>query len=216
MSELYHSLINESSISSTVSLSNNQYIIFIGSKCSKENNYLSETNKVSTSKYSLSDFSFNLNESSIALIKLTNSNFLLCACKKYNRKQANGILIVNLKVLEGETMEYKFYDTGNFEVYCFCQIFGNSAFIFVGGFDLNKRRGIIKIFKVKDENETEIQFLQDIENIEDNNDSPLFDLPVNNIIQTKDSGKIIITTIDGKIYLFSKPNLDFYLKRPKG
>ena len=56
MSELYHSLINESSISSTVSLSNNQYIIFIGSKCSKENNYLSETNKVSTSKYSLSDF----------------------------------------------------------------------------------------------------------------------------------------------------------------
>ena len=167
-------------------------------------------------EYSLSDFSFNLNESSIALIKLTNNNFLLCACKKYNRNQANGILIVNLNVLEGETMEYKFYDTGNFEVYCFCQIFGNSAFIFVGGFDLNKRRGIIKIFKVKDENETEIQFLQDIENIEDNNDSPLFDLPVNNIIQTKDSGKIIITTIDGKIYLFSKPNLDFYFKRPKG
>ena len=86
----------------------------------------------------------------------------------------------------------------------------------MGGFDLNKRRGMIKIFKVKGENETEIQFLQDIENIEDNNDSPLFDLPVNNIIQTKDSGKIIITTIDGKIYLFSKPNLDFYFKRPKG
>ena len=167
-------------------------------------------------EYSLLDFSFNLNESSIALIKLTNNNFLLCACKKYNRNQANGILIVNLNVLEGETMEYKFYDTGNFEVYCFCQIFGNSAIIFMGGFDLNKRRGIIKIFKVKDENETEIQFLQDIENIEDNNDSPLFDLPVNNIIQTKDSGKIIITTIDGKIYLFSKPNLDFYLKAQKG
>ena len=59
-------------------------------------------------EYTLPDFSFNLNESSIALIKLPNSNFLLCACKKYNRKQANGILIVNLNVLEGETMEYKF------------------------------------------------------------------------------------------------------------
>ena len=70
-------------------------------------------------EYTLPDFSFNLNESSIALIKLTNNNFLLCACKKYNRNQANGILIVNLNVLEGETMEYKFYDTGNFEVYCF-------------------------------------------------------------------------------------------------
>ena len=56
MSELYHSLINESSISSTVSLSNNQYIIFIGPKHKKENNYLLETNKITSSKYSFFDF----------------------------------------------------------------------------------------------------------------------------------------------------------------
>ena len=56
MSELYHSLINESSLSSTVSLSNNKYLIFIGPKCNKENDYLLETNKISSSKYSFYDF----------------------------------------------------------------------------------------------------------------------------------------------------------------
>ena len=56
MSELYHSLINESSLSSTVSLSNNQYIIFIGPKHNKENNYLLETNKITTSKYYFYNF----------------------------------------------------------------------------------------------------------------------------------------------------------------
>ena len=56
MSELYHSLINESSISSTVSSSNNKHIIFIGPKCNKENDYLFETNKISSSKYSFYDF----------------------------------------------------------------------------------------------------------------------------------------------------------------
>ena len=56
MSELYHSLINESSISSTLSLSNNQYMIFIGPKCNKENDYLLETNKITSCKYSFFDF----------------------------------------------------------------------------------------------------------------------------------------------------------------
>ena len=56
MSEFYHSLINESSISSTVSLSNNQYIIFIGPKYNKENKSLLETNKITSSKYSFYDF----------------------------------------------------------------------------------------------------------------------------------------------------------------
>ena len=56
MSELYHSLINESSFSSTTSVSINQYIIFIGPKCNKENNYLLESNKISTSKYQWFNF----------------------------------------------------------------------------------------------------------------------------------------------------------------
>ena len=56
MSELYHSLINESSFSSTTSVSINQYIIFIGPKCNKENNYLFESNKITTSKYQWFNF----------------------------------------------------------------------------------------------------------------------------------------------------------------
>ena len=51
MSEYYHSLISESSFSSSSSFSLNQYFIFIGPKCSKENDYLLETNKITSSKY---------------------------------------------------------------------------------------------------------------------------------------------------------------------
>ena len=42
MSELYHSLINESSFSSSTSVSINQYMVFIGPKCNKENDSLFE------------------------------------------------------------------------------------------------------------------------------------------------------------------------------
>ena len=56
MSELYHSLINESSFSSSVSLSNNQYIIFIGPNCNKENDILFESNKINTCKYQWYNF----------------------------------------------------------------------------------------------------------------------------------------------------------------
>ena len=56
MSELYQSLINESSFSSSISVSNNQYIIFIGPICNKENDYLFESNKITTSKYQWYNF----------------------------------------------------------------------------------------------------------------------------------------------------------------
>ena len=56
MSELYYSLINESSFSSSISLSTNQYLIFIGPNCNKENDYLLESNKITTSKYQWYNF----------------------------------------------------------------------------------------------------------------------------------------------------------------
>ena len=70
---------------------------------------------------------------------------------------------------------------------------------------------LVKLFKLKEGKELGIRYLQDIENIDDKFRG--FELPVNNIVQLKDSGKIVITTLDGKIYLFSKPNLDLYLKK---
>ena len=36
-------------------------------------------------------------------------------------------------------------------------------------------------------------------------------MPVSTITQSEETGEIIITTIDGKLYVFSTPNLDFYI-----
>ena len=51
-----------------------------------------------------------------------NNKILLCACKKYNRNNKNGILLVNPNLDDNKRMENEFYDTNNFEVYCFCPI----------------------------------------------------------------------------------------------
>ena len=106
---------------------------------------------------------------------------------------------------------YKFFNTGNIEIYCFCQIFEKSNFFLVGCFNLDARVNLVKLFKLKEGKELGIRYLQEIENIDDIFGG--FELPVNNIVQIKDSGKIIITTIDGRIYLFSKPNLELYLDK---
>ena len=88
-------------------------------------------------------------------------------------------------------------------------------FFFAGCFDLDKRIGLVKLYKLNDNDCNGIKFLQNIEISEDDVNFKGFNFPVNNIIQIKYSGKIIITTIDGRIYLFSKPNLDYYLKKQK-
>ena len=145
---------------------------------------------------------------------------LLCACKKYNNNDKNGILLVELN------LQYeKFYDTGDYEVYCFCPIlivknetnFVNDIdniidtdYFFVGGFDKNKRKGIIKLYKIifNDYSNTEIEYIQDI--IFDNQNIDL-EKPITCIIQSKFTGKIFITSNDGNVYLFSHPNISFYL-----
>ena len=115
-----------------------------------------------------------------------NENILLCACKKYNEKDKNGILMVTItKNNENNEPKFnkKFIDTGEFEVYCFCPIKdekeGNllrevndlsdnsrkKDIFFAGGFDNTLGEGRIKLFKlVKKENEIkDIKFLQDVE-----------------------------------------------------
>ena len=93
--------------------------------------------------------------------------------------------------------------------------FWKFKFFFAGCFDLDKRIGLVKLYKINDKDDNGIKFLQNIEVLEDNDNFKGFNFPVNNIIQIKYSGKIIITTIDGRIYLFSKSNLDYYLKKQK-
>ena len=167
------------------------------------------------SKYIISEYSFNLSENSLSLINFEDGKkILICACKKYKSNQSNGILVVNMNLIEGENIKYKYYITNNFIPYCFCQIF-LTAFILIGGFNILKRKGEILLYIIKDINE--LIFVQNIEIIDDKyNNFNGIDMPINNIIQTKDSGKIIVTTIDGNIFLFSKPNLDYYNKKHKG
>ena len=50
------------------------------------------------------------------------NKILLCACKKYLKNQKNGILLISFEENNDNKIYYKFYDTKNFEVYCFCPI----------------------------------------------------------------------------------------------
>ena len=108
-------------------------------------------------------------------------NILLCACKKYIKNQKNGILLLtgfeeSTKYFDIKTF---FFDTGKFEVYCFCPILifdtnniinknniTNTNYFLVGGFEKVKNKGLIKLFKVIYCNEHfdyRIEFIQDIE-----------------------------------------------------
>ena len=173
-----------------------------------------------------------------------NHKVLLCACKKYIKEQKNGILLVNIedknnnKEYYNFDFNYFFYDTGNFEVYCFCPLsikkeknilekieFIETNYFFVGGFIKDKNQGIIKLYKIiYDKNYSKIEFIEDIvmgnnkstEDIYLNNkkikSSKMYiKEPISSIIQSSIDGKILITSWDGNVYLFEHPNLDDYL-----
>ena len=149
------------------------------------------------------------------------NKILLCSCKKYFPSQKNGILLINPRNHNIDIIE-PFYDTGEFEVFCLCQLYLNnngsyndsySKYFLVGGFDVEKRQGLIKLYQlICNENicEAKIKFILDIV-IEENEKFQGFDRPINCIIQSKKKGNIIASSYDGKIFLFTPPNLDFFL-----
>ena len=164
-----------------------------------------------------------------------NNRILLCgACKKYFNDQKNGIYLANPQLEDKQGINNPFYDTGNFEVFCFCPILivnpdnfildnGNekkiidTEYFFVGGFNLDKKEGEIKLFKViysEKASDNKIEFVQDIE-FERNKDFAGFEGAVTCIIQTKNekNGFILVTCKSGKVYLLTKPNLNYYLKK---
>ena len=185
--------------------------------------------------YSFTVWSDNLLLISTEEIK-NNNKILLCACKRYNKDKKNGILLINPNLGDNKRMENEFYETYNFEVYCFCQIFNFenknknleidiekykkgikktiTNYFFVGGFDLEKREGKIKLFKIiygeKIWN-SKIKYIQDIE-IEDNENFEEFNGPISCIIQSRSTGNILVTCYNGNVYLFTPPNIDYYLK----
>ena len=165
------------------------------------------------------------------------NKILLCACKKYKENEKNGILLVNPQLQDNRRVKNEFNDTGDFEVYCFCPIllienknkyFDNidekyrknikiedSEYFLVGGFDTDKREGLIKLYKViysKEAFETRIQYIQDIYiDIIDNQKNEYFDGPISCIFQSKITGNILVSCYNGRVYLFTPPNINYYI-----
>ena len=139
---------------------------------------------------------------------------LLCACKAYTTNQTNGILLINIEIKEKIEINNIYKDTGSFEVNCLCKIDvneNNHNYFFIGGLDIDKGEGMIKLCElIYKNNEFEIDILDDI--FSDDEASDLFKSSINNIVQSKNSGKIIVSCMDGKVYSFSKPNINDYLE----
>ena len=176
------------------------------------------------------EFSFIIGVNGLNLMKIgkEKKEILLCACKKYISSQKNGILIIDPEIEENKDINFKFYDTEEFEVNCFCPIhikekennnIINTNYILVGGFDNEKKIGMIKLYRIKStDNLSEaifnLEYLQDII-IEKTKYFNGFNGTVNCIMQTKYNRKILISCWGGNVYCFSEPNIDFYLEEEK-
>ena len=81
----------------------------------------------SSKKYKeINNYSFNLYQNNLCLISKeneSNNKLLLCACKKYKESQKNRILLLKIELNMINQISKIFYDTGTFEVYCFCEIY---------------------------------------------------------------------------------------------
>ena len=200
----------------------------------------------------ISGHSFRISSNCLSLIENEKDGkkmkILLCACKKYTKEQKNGILLVDLsKFGESKKINELFYETGPFEVDCFCPIslventnsiseeitkkenieIKKTDFFFVGGFDDDKREGIIKLYKLNYNNNKidNIDFIQDIANNYKNNSENSsnkskeskyyifegFGRSITSIIQSNIIGNILVTSMDGNVYLFKPPNIDYFL-----
>ena len=183
----------------------------------------------------ISGYSHIYDSNGLASIIIENKTILLSGCKKYFQDQKNGILLVYNLLEKEDKIKEKFYPTGNFEVNCICPIYDiqnnniNSdninesymdniqktptKFFLAGGFDSEKGEGIIQLYKVSNDNEDDIssiEYLQDIEY--DSSEFQGFEMTVTCIKQSEINGNIIISCLDGNIYLFSRPNFEFYFQ----
>ena len=205
--------------------------------------------KTKKSANEIKDYSFIISPNGLNLISNIDNNkikILLCACKKYTSRQKNGILLVNTNLSENRDIENPFYDTGTFEVHCFCElsrvkkaktdkknneeneiisslkkekkyddenkdILAPTNYFLVGGFNIEKREGEIKLFQAifgEKAYNTRIVFVQDI----DFKENEFFDGPINCLVQSNIKGNILASCYNGNIYLLTPPNLDFYFE----
>ena len=162
-----------------------------------------------------------------------NRQILLCSCKK---EKKHGFLVLNMNLEEEEKkFDEFFYETKDFEPSCICQLSNvennnsitdditkeqnieiqNTEFFVVGGFDPDKRSGVLKLYKLqynKYNENVKVKFLVDIETEDEDNNFSGFDSNITCITQSKIAGNLLINSLDGKIHLFKRPNLDVFLK----
>ena len=185
--------------------------------------------KVIPNSIKLDQYSFVLSQNNLCLINIPesfkinheNNKIILGACKRYTKGKKNGILLI---ILENTiAINKKFYDTKNFEVFCFCQIanvnseeilkkqISYTKYILVCGFDSGKKKALIKLYQIsfkKDIYDCEVIFIQDII-IKKNNIFKKFTMPITSITQSGVSGNILVTCSDGNAYLFNQPELGY-------
>ena len=179
-------------------------------------------------------------KSTFGLTLITSENLdviiLLCACRKYKKNQKNGILLLVIKktkdnLINKSNAKKYFYNTENFEVHCFKQIyyFDNyklnlwsigelrlTNFILVGGFDNELGRGIIKLYKIIDNeniDKIKIEYIQDL-NINDYK----FKGNIYFISQSMKTGNISALCSDNNYYNFNINNFikqNFYDKKSR-
>ena len=201
---------------------------------SGEDKLILYNNSIERIKKEINGYSFRISSNCLSLIESEKdgkkTKILLCACKKYSKNQKNGILLVDLsKFDENEKTNELFYDTDHFEVDCFCPIsiventnpreeitkknnitITKTDFFFVGGFDEEKREGKIKLYKINyNNNNIDIEYIQDIINNDEKFEG--FDRSITSIIQSDIIGNILVTSMDGNVYLFKPPNIDYLL-----
>ena len=185
----------------------------------------------------IKEYSFIISPNGLELMPKINPDnkyrILLCACKKYRKEQKNGILLVNPQMEEKKDVENPFYDTNNFEVFCFCPILckeGENSennddngklidtnYFLVGGFDNDLREGKIMLYKINYGEKafnTTIEYIQDI-NFKVRDEIKTFNGPINCLVQSSKTGNIIASCYDGNIYLLTPPNLNYYLEEDK-
>ena len=159
-------------------------------------------------------YSFTKSQNNLSLI---NEKILLCACTKYIENQDNGILLIKIS---NESLQKKFFGTENFEVNCFCPIviYNNNNIFFdetknakytnyflVGGYNNDRKEGLIKIYKINyndNFDNLDIEFIKDFKiDQKGKNNFEGFKKPISCMIQSKKTKNIIITCLDGKVYL---------------
>ena len=166
-------------------------------------------------------YSFSPTLNGLSLIK----NVIICICTKFYQHQKNGLLIIPL-LNNNQKMKEKFYETDNFEPHCIYPLLlidnkskviinkediikKETDFFLVGGLDLEKITGKIKLYKlIYDDiaSDYRIEFIEDIE-LKDNEGIIEIESTVNCIIQSTKDGNILFICSNGDLYIFPTPNL---------